>query len=338
MRLLRRPLPRRHKAGGPPVRTPGSRSYVCRYWLLRRRRELDAKRRSACCACSAGRRRRSGAGCRPWRSSARSQARLQRLARRPSRVPRSALPAGWCLPHPSLSRRTAAGLSSAPQPSREERMQQRERGSSQLADGASPASSAGVHASHSHKRARTEAASAGAQPVAAAGQAGAALFTSSGRPVRPSRLRQELDVDDEEEEDKKPAHKPARGRQLPALARGPAGGSVPRQPQARRAVPEALPLILERPTPVDLPCPRRTRTFRRRQPRTSRASINRLRQAAAGTLPLGGFKSIVAQVASPVASGSASGGEQDLGRLARSPGSGGTRLQQAQVAAATRFF
>ena len=48
------------------------------------------------------------------------------------------------------------------------------------------------------------------------------------------------------------------------------------------------PLPVLYPCPLDIFCPRRLRSVSKARPRTSRASINRLKQAAHGTLPLGG--------------------------------------------------
>ena len=63
---------------------------------------------------------------------------------------------------------------------------------------------------------------------------------------------------------------------------GPPSESLPPRPSQEVAFP----------CPLDTPCPRKVRSELKTCPKTSRASISRLKQAAHGNLPLGGAKSL----------------------------------------------
>jgi hypothetical protein len=111
---------------------------------------------------------------------------------------------------------------------------------------------------------------------------------------------------------------PAKGRGTDGVAKNKNNNESQRQQQQRRGIPpwardaqnqpNALPAIKTQrvrqqppprrtpqeviPCPLDYPYPRKSRSEIKTCPKTSRASITRLKQAAHGTLPLGGSKSL----------------------------------------------
>ncbi|KAK2075603.1 hypothetical protein QBZ16_001711 [Prototheca wickerhamii] len=105
---------------------------------------------------------------------------------------------------------------------------------------------------------------------------------------------------DEAEQRAEPAHTERPGRhgrrQAQAAASAKVGRLAPRAPAPPRPPASlvveqhlhALPIFVPGPSPADLPFPRRHRSAKPlRRPRTSRAAVNRLKQAAHGALPLG---------------------------------------------------
>lgn len=237
-----------------------------------------------------------------------------RPAARPGGSPEERAQPSAPLPH--------AGLSALPQPSRDERAQRRAQGEEA---GSTPATSAGAGSDGGgRKRPRSHAPTAGApEAVASNAAAGATQLTSSGRPVRSARRRKPVDDDDSNEdlEAVPPVKKRGGVKAPPAFARISSGGRPASAPARAQPAPFVqLPLILDRPTPADLYCPRARRSRTPRQPRMSRAAFTRLRQAAAGTLPLDGAKSLALRAASPILDGgSASAGEPHLSRCTLLP-------------------
>lgn len=138
----------------------------------------------------------------------------------------------------------------------------------------------------------------------------------SARPQRSSRSATNPRYQDYEDVDDIEAAQPPTKRQ--AIGRGveetfASKISVARAASGRQQQPEMAASTFRAlyPSAIDLPAPRRRRSCTPRQPRSSRASINRLKQAAHGTLPLGMKKAraslyVVAGGLSPGASGSES--------------------------------
>lgn len=145
--------------------------------------------------------------------------------------------------------------------------------------------------------------------------------TASRRPVRQSRLKRNFnlvdlsdggDISDEDESSARRKTNQRRAHQQEQQPQ-PQRQSVAAAPHGRKRHPSSVlpqmqaqgplkasamhsqahlmnhdPQPLLYPCPLDIYCPRRQRSVSRARPRTSRASINRLKQAAHGTLPLGG--------------------------------------------------
>lgn len=142
---------------------------------------------------------------------------------------------------------------------------------------------------------------------------GPASSSGGRRPMRQSRLRHrnfDLELEEEEQEEEE-FYKPKGGKK----------GAQVQRPQSAAFEPKRAPIVRQRPSPpqqqvalaaprmmpfcvIDLPCPRRGRSVGGTRPRSGRASMNRLKQAAHGNLPIGGNPALVLMGgnASPAAS------------------------------------
>lgn len=129
--------------------------------------------------------------------------------------------------------------------------------------------------------------------------------TTSRRPVRQSKLKSrnfDLENVSDEEEDASPAAPPTTGGKRGPKKSGMPVGRPPKnfyqqqQPYHYAAAVPAVPMAAAGPlatletvdVPYDLPVPRKVRSASQAQPRSSRASMYRLKQAAQGNAPLGG--------------------------------------------------
>jgi hypothetical protein len=142
-------------------------------------------------------------------------------------------------------------------------------------------------------------------------------FTSSGRPIRAATYLQDAYLLGEEEEDVKRerADVASASVQPPSIAAGIASPSSThfQFPPIKRKYKQIRPaptLVVQQTmaptldiTPIDLPVPRKARSaMPERRARSSRAAYNALKQAAHGTLPLGGKKPALGVMHGAVAS------------------------------------